>query len=152
MEPPRSAEQRTADTLHILTAPEADVWVATASAGGRAHLVPLSFGWTGERIVLSTERTMVTARNIIESGRARLGTGHTRDVVILEVELDAVHPVTEAPAEVAGAFVEQSRWDPRPEGDPYVFLVMRPVRIQAWREANELAGRTLMRDGAWLAR
>jgi hypothetical protein len=24
------------------------------------------------------------------------------------------------------------------------------VRVQAWREANEIAGRTLMRDGTWL--
>jgi len=24
------------------------------------------------------------------------------------------------------------------------------VRVQAWREANEIPGRTLMRDGAWL--
>ena len=29
-------------------------------------------------------------------------------------------------------------------------LVLRPERIQAWRESNELAGRLLMRDGAWL--
>jgi hypothetical protein len=31
-----------------------------------------------------------------------------------------------------------------------VFLVLRPVRIQAWRESDEIAGRTLMRDGAWV--
>jgi len=28
--------------------------------------------------------------------------------------------------------------------------VLRPEQIQAWREENELAGRTLMRGGAWL--
>jgi hypothetical protein len=31
-----------------------------------------------------------------------------------------------------------------------VFVVLRPDRIQAWREEYELAGRTLMRGGAWL--
>ncbi len=31
-----------------------------------------------------------------------------------------------------------------------MFLVLRPVRLQAWREANEIKGRTLMRDGAWV--
>ena len=47
------------------------------------------------------------------------------------------------------AYVAQADWDPR--GDTgYVFLVLRPVRVQAWREANEIAGRTLMRDGRWL--
>ena len=34
--------------------------------------------------------------------------------------------------------------------DPYVFVRLRPIRIQAWREADELAGRTIMRDGEWL--
>ena len=29
-------------------------------------------------------------------------------------------------------------------------LVLVPERIQAWREANELAGRTLMRGGRWV--
>jgi hypothetical protein len=29
-------------------------------------------------------------------------------------------------------------------------LVLRPERVQAWRESDEIAGRTIMRDGAWL--
>ena len=45
------------------------------------------------------------------------------------------------------AYAAQADWDPRRDGS-YVFLVLRPVRIQAWREANEIPGRTLMRDGA----
>ena len=40
--------------------------------------------------------------------------------------------------------------DPRAAGDPYGFLVLRPERIQAGREVDEIPGRTLMRDGAWL--
>jgi hypothetical protein len=31
-----------------------------------------------------------------------------------------------------------------------VFLLLRPERIQAWREANEIAGRAVMQAGAWL--
>jgi hypothetical protein len=151
MAPPRTLEQRTADTLALLAEPGADIWVATASANGDAHLVPLSYGWTGDRIVLSTDRSMVTARNLVNAGKARLGTGGTRDVVMIDAELDSVHPLGDVPEDVATSFVSQSDWDPRPQGDPFVFLVLRPVRIQAWREANELAGRTLMRDGAWLS-
>jgi hypothetical protein len=30
------------------------------------------------------------------------------------------------------------------------FLVLRPLRIQAWREVNELSDRALMRGGGWL--
>ncbi|MEU4717843.1 hypothetical protein AB0F73_29890 [Micromonospora purpureochromogenes] len=34
--------------------------------------------------------------------------------------------------------------------EPYQYFLIRPRRIQAWREANELQGRVLMRDGRWL--
>jgi Pyridoxamine 5'-phosphate oxidase len=151
MEPPRTLDQRIADTLALLATPHADIWVATASPDGDAHLVPLSYAWTGARIVLSTDSTMATARNLVASGKARLGTGHTRDVVMIDAELESVHPVGDAPDEVSERFAEQSDWDARTAGEPYVFLVLRPVRIQAWREGNEITGRTLMRDGEWLA-
>jgi hypothetical protein len=38
----------------------------------------------------------------------------------------------------------------REAGPPYLFAVLRPERIEAWREENELTGRRLMRDGVWL--
>jgi hypothetical protein len=151
MEPPRDRARRIADSRELLSNPGADIWVATASTAGVAHLVPLSYGWTGERVVLATESTMLTARNLVESRTARLGAGGTRDVVMVDAELEAVHPVGEAPAEIVDPFINQSDWDPRRQGDPYVFLVLRPVRMQAWRESNEIVGRTVMRDGAWLA-
>ena len=43
----------------------------------------------------------------------------------------------------------QLTWDPT-ASPGYVFFVLRPRRVQAWREANEISGRTLMRDGRWL--
>lgn len=43
----------------------------------------------------------------------------------------------------------QADWDPRTSAG-YVYFVLRPERIQAWREADETVGRTLMRDGIWL--
>ena len=39
--------------------------------------------------------------------------------------------------------------DPRTT-DGYQFLVLRPERVLAWRESDEIAGRTIMRDGEWL--
>ena len=48
------------------------------------------------------------------------------------------------------AYAGQADWDPRLEPATYVFLLVRPRRVQAWREVNELAGRVLMQDGAWL--
>ena len=58
-------------------------------------------------------------------------------------------PVADAPADLAEGYAGQSDWDPRTSPDGYAYLVLRPERVQAWREVNELAGRTLMRDGTW---
>lgn len=153
-EPPRSAAQRKADTLAKLTAEAADVWVASAavSAGkaAQAHLVPLSLAWVDERIVLALEASSPTSRNITEAGAARLGLGPTRDVVMIDAVLEAQYDAAETPARIADAYAAQSDWDPRTAGAGYVYVVLRPVRVEAWREVDELRGRTLMRDGAWL--
>ena len=151
---PRTREQRRADTLAKLTAPAADVWVASAAADadGRAHgyLVPLSLAWIDERVVLATEADSVTARNIISTGHARLGLGPTRDVVMIDAGLEQVYGIDAVPAGLAQAYAAQADWDPRTAGGGMRFLVLRPERVQAWREVNELPGRTLMRDGAWI--
>ena len=148
--PARSAEERRADTILKLEAHGADAWVATASPSGVAHLVPLSYAWDGEEIILGAMPSSPTVRNLRASRRARLGFGPTRDVVLMDAALDRVLPAADAPAATADHYAAQSGWDPRHESDPYVFVLLQPRRIQAWREANELAGKTLMRDGAWV--
>jgi hypothetical protein len=152
---PRTREQRRADTLAKLSAPAMDVWVATAAAeaGGIAssHLVPLSLAWIDERVVLATEADSVTVRNIISQRRARLGLGPTRDVVMIDAELEQAYGPDEVPDDLAPQYAMQADWDPRKSADRMRFLVLRPLRTQAWREVNELPGRTLMRDGAWIA-
>lgn len=142
--------QRKADALAMLAARNADTWVATASESGVAHLVPLSYAWDGSHVIIATEPKLLTARNLIASGRARLGFGPTRDVVIVDVELDGSLDLAEMPAALADLYADQSGWDPRDEAEPYVYMLLLPRRIQAWREANELSGRTIMQDGAWL--
>jgi hypothetical protein len=144
---PRDRATRKADALALLTTPAIDVWVATASASGKPHLVPLSLAWVDERAVVAVQRSSVTARNLTARGEARLAVGPTRDVVMIDATLE--REVDAAPDEPLGAaYVAQADWDPR--GSPgYVFLVLLPVRVQAWRESNEIPGRTLMRDGTW---
>jgi predicted amidohydrolase len=144
----RDRATRKADTLTTLATPAIDVWVATASASGAAHLVPLSLAWVDGRVVIAVEATSVTARNLTTSREARLAVGSTRDVTMIDAVLEKEVDVAADDA-LGEAYVAQSDWDPRRDTG-YVFLVLRPVRVQAWREANEIAGRTLMRDGAWL--
>ena len=147
---PRTREQRRADTLAKLSAPAADAWVATAAADAGGYLVPLSLAWIDERVVLATEADSVTVRNIISQRRARLGLGPTRDVVMIDAELEQVYGLDEVPADVGRRYAMQADWDPRESGDRMRFLVLRPQRIQAWREVDELPGRTLMRGGEWI--
>ena len=147
----RTGRQRRDDTIAKFEAVGADAWVATASGAGMAHLVPLSYAWDGECVVLAAEASSVTIRNVRSSRRARLGFGPTRDVVIVDAELDRLLDARDGAAEdTARAYAEQAGWDPRDESEPYVFVLLRPLRVQAWREANELAGKVLMRDGHWL--
>ncbi|MEV4348945.1 pyridoxamine 5'-phosphate oxidase family protein [Actinoplanes sp. NPDC049596] len=145
---PRSAQARKADVLAKLKAPVADAWVATAE-GDEPFLVPLTLAWFEERILLATDTGSPTGRNLAGHGRARVALGGTRDVVLIDVVLEKSIPVAESGA-AGEAYAAQNDWDPRTAGDSYAFLVLRPERVQAWRELNEIAGRTLMRDGVWL--
>ncbi|MGB7805306.1 MAG: pyridoxamine 5'-phosphate oxidase family protein [Actinomycetota bacterium] len=144
----RDRETRTADTLAMLTTQGIDVWVATASAAGAPYLVPVSLVWVDDRAVIAVAKSSLTATNLTTSGVARLAVGQTRDVVMIDAVLEEVVDVGTDEA-LGSAYIAQADWDPR-DDTGYAFLVLRPVRVQAWREANEIPGRALMRDGAWL--
>ena len=147
-EPPRDRETRKADALAMLATPAVDVWVATASPMGAPHLVPVSLAWVDELALIAVEGSSMTARNLMSSGVARLAVGSTRDVVMIDATLESVVDADDDDP-LGEAYVGQADWDPRRTAG-YVFLVLRPVRLQAWREANEMPGRTLMRNGTWL--
>ncbi|MYS94592.1 MULTISPECIES: pyridoxamine 5'-phosphate oxidase family protein [Streptomyces] len=147
--PARSAGQRKKDTLHRLEN-DVDAWVATAdSASGTPYLVPLSFLWNGSYLLFATPASSPTGRNLAATGRARVGIGPTRDVVMVEGTVETVQPgeLTEQDAEL---FAAKTGFDPRRLATPYLYFRVVPQRVQAWREADELDGRELMRDGEWL--
>ena len=142
--PPRTRAQRKADTLALLGA-EVDCWVASADEMGNAHLVPLSFYWDGAALVLATPRRSPTATNLLRACAARLGVGPTRDVVLVDGRVGEG-----ADDAVADAHAEHTGFDARKASSDYVYLRVTPIEIRAWREANEISGRLLMRDGEWL--
>jgi hypothetical protein len=146
--PPRSLEQRKSDTLESLRA-GGDLWVSSASEGGDAYLVPLSYYWDGSTLTFATPRASRTARNLIRAGRTRVAFGPTRDVVVIDGPVEAIAIGTDGALEDAHAGA--TGFDPRTLADEYVYLRLTPHRIQAWREENELAARDLMRNGRWLS-
>ena len=147
--PVRTAEQRKKDTLHRLEH-DVDAWVATADGvSGTPYLVPLSFLWNGSYLLFATPASSPTGRNLAASGRARVGIGPTRDVVLVEGAVETVQP-GELAEQDAELFAAKTGFDPRRLATPYLYFRVVPRRMQAWREADELEGRELMRDGRWL--
>jgi hypothetical protein len=145
--PARSRSQRKQDTLEKLRT-EVDLWVASATADGGAYLVPLSYYWDGSTLTMATLGSSRTARNLMRARWVRAALGPTRDVVIIEGPVEAI-PIGTNPA-LEEAHARATGFDPRTLTDEYIYLRITPREIQAWREANELEGRQLMRRGKWL--
>jgi hypothetical protein len=145
----RTVQERTADVRAKLAADE-DCWVASASATGEAYLIPLSYYWDGTQLTLATPEQSHTVRNLRRAGVVRVALGPTRDVALIDGAVTFV-PLSEMDATVADAFAKHTGFDPRRETGEYVYFRVTPQIIQAWREADELTGRFIMRDGRWLA-
>ena len=148
-QPARTLVQRKQDALNRLEN-DVDAWVATAGAGsGIPYLVPLSFLWDGSTLLIAVPSSSPTSRNLQATGKVRLGIGPTRDLVLIEGTAHTLE-ATEIPDEVGDAFAVKTGFDPRQLTNPYLYFRIHPQRLQAWREANELADRELMRGGHWL--
>ena len=145
---PRSPAQRRRDTERRLTH-DIDLWVASASADGGPYLVPLSFDWDGEAVLVATPAKSPTGRNLAATQTARLGLGHTRDVSMIEGDVEVLE-IDALPQERGDRFATRAGFDPRAQDTPYRWFRISPRRIQAWREVNELPDRSVMRDGRWL--
>jgi hypothetical protein len=145
---PRSRARRRRDTEHRLTQ-DVDLWVASASADGAPYLVPLSFDWDGEALLMATPTDSPTGMNLAASRSVRLALGHTRDVSVIDGEVEVLE-IDALAQQRCERFVARTGFDPRAEAAPYRWFRIFPRRIQAWREANELEGRELMREGSWL--
>jgi Pyridoxamine 5'-phosphate oxidase len=143
LDPPRTREQRRKDTLRRLEQ-DVDAWVATSGADGPC-MVPLSYLWDGSSLLIATSAATPTARNLLADGAVRIGIGPTRDVVLIQ---GTARP-TEVDADLGDRFAAATGFDPR-ELSGYRYFRVRPERVQAWREVNELPGRDLMREGRWL--
>ena len=99
---------------------------------------------------MATPTDSPTGRNLAATRAVRLGLGDTRDVTMIEGEVEVLE--TDAlPQQRGYQFAARTGFDPRALATPYPWFRISPRRIQAWRQENELHDRELMRDGRWLA-
>jgi hypothetical protein len=146
--PERTKTQRRTDVVRKLES-DNKLWIATASPDGNAHLVPFSFVWDGEHLIMATRQDSPAARNAASTGNARVALGDFSDVVLIDGRVTLVSQqamdgaLAERLARVSGI---DARHTPG-----FIYLQLLPTRIQAWwSNAAELASPTVMRDGRWL--
>ncbi len=144
----RSTAQRRADAVRRLSE-DPNVWIATASADGRPHLVPLSLAWDGRRVLVATLSDTPTALNAIATGAARLSLDSADDVVLLDADVEVVDFV-DADRSTVELFIDRVGWNPVDEPGDWSLLIATPRTVRAWNSVSELAGRTIMRDHAWI--
>ena len=119
-------------------------------ANSAPYLVLLSFDWDGEAVLVATPADSPNGRNLAATRTARLALGHTRDVSMIEGEVEVLE-MDALPQQLGDRFAARSGFDPRALATAYRWFRISPRRIQAWRQVNELPDRELMRDGRWLA-
>lgn len=61
-----------------------DFWLATVTAGGRPHLMPVWAVWTGEVLWFSSSRRSVKARNIAGGSAVSIATDDPYEPVVVE--------------------------------------------------------------------
>jgi hypothetical protein len=116
---------------------------------GEPYLVPLCFWWDGDTILISTLVDSKTGRNLRDNPKVDLSLDGTRDVVLIRATVETLTLVQLRPGE-ADKFAEHTLFEPRDEPTDHYYFRLTPYRIQAWREVNELKGRTIFKDGVWL--
>lgn len=146
--PHRSKAQRKAHVQRTLIA-EDKLWLATSGDDRTPHVVPLSFVWRDERVVMAVQKDSRSARNLEGSITARAVLGSPHDVIMIDGIVEQKDP-REMSMETVTALREASAIDPlRTPG--FVCLLLKPFRVQAYWSGSEIAQPTIMRQGAWLA-
>jgi pyridoxamine 5'-phosphate oxidase-like protein len=146
----RTVAERKAAVMKALEAND-HMWLATADSAGIPQLIAVSTLWDGTDLVIATRVETKTARNLAESGRAKLSHGTPDDVILVDAVLEGSAPAGSAGDDLSRRFKQANGWDPAEEGDDWGFYRLRPRRIQAYRGYGELEGRDVMKGGRWLA-
>lgn len=144
----RDIATRKADTLAALNK-QKDVWLASADAAGRPHLIAVSGWWDGTDLVIATRGASKTARNLAMNPAAKVARGAPSDAILMDVQMIDSGAVEDS-AELAEGFGAAVGWDPREVGGGWMFFRLRPNRIQAFRGYDEIEDRDVMLRSRWV--
>src|SRR2546427_667792 len=84
----------------------------------------------GEALLVATPTDSPTGRNLAATRAVRLGLGHTRDVSMIEGEVEVLE-IDALPQQRGDRFVARTGFDPRALVTPYRWFRISPRRIQA---------------------
>ena len=138
-------ERREAALEHLWS--NTNLWLATARDGQGAHLIPVSYWWDGARLTTATSERSRTVRNVRAQPKVRAAVGSTGDVLMIDATA-AIVPWGDIDETAAEGYAQASGVPRSMPG--FVYLQLVPQRMQVWKGAAELSGRTVMRAGAWL--
>jgi nitroimidazol reductase NimA-like FMN-containing flavoprotein (pyridoxamine 5'-phosphate oxidase superfamily) len=112
-----------------------NVWVATSSAAGRPHAMPVWGAWTGSEFMFSTSPASRKARNLYENPHAAIHLESGNQVVVIE---GTVHEVRDRPKLEAflARYNPKYHWDFTAEQVSRGVFAVRPVRAFAWLDGE----------------
>ena len=147
--PLRDIATRKKDVLETL-AKNGRFWLGTADVTGRPHVIAVSAWWESEALVMATLGTSRTARNIETNPRVTLATGAFNDAIVIHAQMIESSAVEDSP-ELAKGFKAALGWEPSEVSPGWIFFRLRPTKIQAFRDYEEIEGRDVMVRSRWLA-
>ena len=125
-------------------------WLGTADKTGKPHVIAVFAWWHSDALVISTLTGSRTARNMERNPRVTLATGPFDDAIIIHAQMIESRAVDDAP-DMAHGFNAALGGEPSQIGEGWTFFRLRPTKIQAFRDFDELEGRDVMIDSRWLA-
>lgn len=110
---------------------ESTIWLATARADGRPHLVPVWFTWYDEKIYICTTVGSQKMVNLKRNRRAAVALPNTTDVLIIEGVVD--FPLGATVDLLAEEFENKYGWRFLEDdtGD-WRLVEITPIKVLAW--------------------
>jgi hypothetical protein len=147
--PLRDIATRKKDVLDAL-AKNGRFWLGTADPTGKPHVIAVSAWWHSDALVMATLGTSRTARNMEMNPHVTLAGGAFNDAIVIHAQMIESRAVADAP-ELARGFKAAMGWEPSEVSEGWSFFTLRPIKIQAFREFEEIEGRDVMVRSRWLA-